>query len=1329
MTDATAATAATEAPDRSALRRVLPIVAAWTLALTFLAVAVVSLGGRIAVAQLAGAEARVAEELGARLGLEVELGSLDGRFQVLHPVIDVTELRLRPPDADVAVHASRIQLEVDVLRSLLRRSLVPAALVVDDLSVALERSADGEVRLAGSVVQADVALTDVIEFFRTAGYVQFEAGELFLHREGGEGPDRLGLDGLLQYRWGEARGRLDLVYQAHDQERPATGSLYYRLRGDPLSGVIPRGHIELQMADLVLAERVADWWPEGPALSGELAVLDVIGELHPETGVRLDIDARADRLRVGASPTLENVELTLAASGLGAATGSLRLGRSAGEVDGVPLDLEGLEAHWRGLDDYPQVLLAAPGFASAPLLHVLLSTPGLPEMAERWLQGLAPEGSVRDARLLIEPGTQRFALAASVRDLHLDAYRGAPAVAGADLELVLFERGGWIDLESGPFGLHFPEVFPSGWDYQRGHGHIELAFGEQGVTVQGSGIEIVGDGVHAQGAFLLDLPGDEAERSFSLMLGIREAEAGRTREFLPSRMPAALRTWLVEAVRRGDVEQGGVVISGLMLPHLRGPLRPELFFDIAGGQLAFDPRWPIAEDIRGRLVVERGDFRGALASGRLGGLELRDVALHVPGLEGVIGSLSMRGAGRAPAAAGLDFLASMPVEAAFLRGLADWSSVGAIDLDYDLSIPLDGSALEHTEIGVDLDLEQLFIADLALDVATVSGRLEYQHPGRLHGTNLTGEVFSGPVSVAIEGGLEAEEAGLRIGLQGLADAQAVGVWTTVDALLGASGTIDYEVDLAIAPSGTIVLDFASDAEDLRTGLPEPVARGDGPLRMQLLAAPDDDWMLHYDWGSHAGAFRTRDQAFVAGSMGFGVDHPDLPEAGLVARGRIDRIDLRAWSDALADIEATAVARGRPPTRQRTAADLDVALEFAATAWDEAELGPASLAVSGSTVDAQFAIDSSPVAGRLRARIDEPLDLNIEQLRWPPVEAGDDADEEAAPFSLAGDAIDPARLVAMNVRIAGLNWHGEHVGSLAFELRPASELLVVDNILADLRGLEFGPDPDGRSRLEWRFGSRPQSRYKGRIFGSDSGRILEAWGVAPTLDTDAFAFDLDLAWPGAPMAFTARELDGRVRIEADRGRFVQVEAGTGPLRLIGLFNFAAIARRMRLDFTDVYQRGMAFDEIDGVLDFDSGRVRSARPLRILGPGSSFRIGAELDLVSEFLEGDIIVTLPVSRNLPWYAAYAILLANPITGAGVLVAERVFRDQIDRFSSARYRLRGTLEQPEVSFVSIFADEVDLPARLRPEDEPNLDWLLDDPFFWPDEYPAARAHEEDDS
>ena len=96
------------------------------------------------------------------------------------------------------------------------------------------------------------------------------------------------------------------------------------------------------------------------------------------------------------------------------------------------------------------------------------------------------------------------------------------------------------------------------------------------------------------------------------------------------------------------------------------------------------------------------------------------------------------------------------------------------------------------------------------------------------------------------------------------------------------------------------------------------------------------------------------------------------------------------------------------------------------------------------------------------------------------------------------------------------------------------------------------------------------------------------------------------------------------------------------------------------------------------------------MRIVGPQSSIVVTGDLEITSRALDGELVVTLPVSKNLPWAAAYAALFANPLAGAGVMVAERIFRDQIDKYSSARYRIGGTVDEPEVVFDTIFNNEV---------------------------------------
>lgn len=1336
-------------PTRSGLRGWLPAVAAWLLLLAFLAVALVTLAGRLMVHQLAGSEQLVAEQLAARLGVEVEIDRLAGRFQVLHPIVDVHGLRLRPPGGEVAMKAERIQLEVDVLRSLWQRTLVPAALMLDGFRLELERSEHGQLRLLGGVVEADIAILDILQFFQTAGYVSVESGEIHVHRLHDSTVESVSIGGVLEHRRGEGRGHLELGYRAEAGAQRSHGTLFYRLRDDPFGGVLPRGRFRVELGGLGISAVTLSWLPGMPLLEGSLEELVIVGQLHPDTGVELVIEARAPELDFVRGPRLEDVDVGLQARGLGARDGRLRLLRGSAEVDGVELDLDGLDVNWRSSEDAVEIRIIAERFASTPLLRLIESTQRVPPLAERWLAGLAPRGEVRDARLLIESGRGRFALQARVDDLHLEPFRGAPGITQADLDLVLYEGGGWIDLDSGPFGLHFPDVFSQPWDYDQGRGRVDLAFAPGGVAVEGSGIEIVADDVHVHGAFALRLPEDEAERSIGLMIGIDSADASRTPEFLPARMPPALRGWLVNAIRGGRMDSGGVVINGLLLPHLRpGPLRPELFFEISDATLAFDPRWPLGREVEGRLLVERGAFSAHVEAGELGGLELRDIDLRLAGLDGSPEPLTVAGSGFAEAAAGLAFLESMHVDTGLVAGLAGWEASGRVDLDYELAIPLGGTPLggtplggtplggtplggtrlggtplEHARIGIDLDVDRLRVPMLNLDVDDIEGRLDYRHPGVLSSAALTGEMLGGPVTAKLAAIMLPGASEVRLDFDGRADAGVLAAWTTVDALEGARGEFDYRADLNIAADGSAVLELASAAEGVVTGLPEPLDGGGGPLRLRLQADRDADWSVAVDFGGHSGAFRVRERDFVAGTMGLGTTLPDLPEQGLIVRGDIEGIDLGAWFEALAAIEAAAVARGRPRTRSRTAADLDVELIFQRTRFDGVELGPARLRVGGTTVATEVEIDSEPVSGRLLAIIDEPLEVDLEHLRWPLAESANGAD------LMAASELDPARMIPMNVSVKRLNWAGSEVGSLRFELRPQTDLLMVDHIEADLRGLEIGADAEGRSRFEWRFGVRPQTRFQGRISGVESSEVLAQWGLAPTLDAEKFVITMDLAWPGGPRDLTARALDGRVHFEVDRGRFVQVDAGAGPLRVIGLFNFAAIARRMRLDFTDVYRRGMAFDEIDGVLDFDSGIVRSAKPMKILGPGSSFRIAAELDVISQELDGDIVVTLPVSRNLPWYAAYAILLANPITGAGVLVAERVFRDQIDRFSSARYKLRGHLDQPEVTFVSIFADEVDLPDRLPPAEALDIDWLLEDPFFWPDEYLPRLSSEETDS
>ena len=164
--------------------------------------------------------------------------------------------------------------------------------------------------------------------------------------------------------------------------------------------------------------------------------------------------------------------------------------------------------------------------------------------------------------------------------------------------------------------------------------------------------------------------------------------------------------------------------------------------------------------------------------------------------------------------------------------------------------------------------------------------------------------------------------------------------------------------------------------------------------------------------------------------------------------------------------------------------------------------------------------------------------------------------------------------------------------------------------------------------------------------------------------------------------------------------MQADANVGPLKLLGIFDFASIGRRFRFDFDDVVESGFSFDKISGSSRFNQGIVDVVDPIIIEGAASIFKVGGRINLVDRQLDNDMIVTLPVNRNLPWYAAYSAIAVGPLTGAGVFIAQKLFRRQINAMSSAKYKITGSVDEPVIEFVSIFDDTV----RETPEDSLDL-------------------------
>ncbi|MBZ1530430.1 hypothetical protein J3323_11320, partial [Leuconostoc mesenteroides] len=143
---------------------------------------------------------------------------------------------------------------------------------------------------------------------------------------------------------------------------------------------------------------------------------------------------------------------------------------------------------------------------------------------------------------------------------------------------------------------------------------------------------------------------------------------------------------------------------------------------------------------------------------------------------------------------------------------------------------------------------------------------------------------------------------------------------------------------------------------------------------------------------------------------------------------------------------------------------------------------------------------------------------------------------------------------------------------------------------DLKGLHI----DGSGGWEWEPGSS-SSWYKGRLDGKNLGDVLKAWGFAPTVTSRDFRMDVDGRWPGSPAWVSLNRYSGSLDAALRSGQFVEVEGSAQALRVFGLLNFNSIGRRLRLDFSDLFSKGLAYDRVKGLLVASEGVYVTREPI--------------------------------------------------------------------------------------------------------------------------------------
>lgn len=276
-----------------------------------------------------------------------------------------------------------------------------------------------------------------------------------------------------------------------------------------------------------------------------------------------------------------------------------------------------------------------------------------------------------------------------------------------------------------------------------------------------------------------------------------------------------------------------------------------------------------------------------------------------------------------------------------------------------------------------------------------------------------------------------------------------------------------------------------------------------------------------------------------------------------------------------------------------------------------------------------------------------------------------------------------------------------IGRLSFLVSKDEERLSFKKIVFSGFGLDLGKrledEPSERSLLSiFRKDDQVNTRFQGNISTknlTDSLLGLEEEGdKGLNFLAGAGNLNLDINWEGLPSQFDVNKIQGNLSFRADDFVTKEVESdfigSSDFLKIISLFNISnTFGDLTNINFKEKFNKGFQADRVEGSLEFKRDQIKTSSPIVFKSGSGEFKWDGFIQKTKEGeldnLDFDIVITLPLREYLP---AYALILGGPVTAATVFIAGKAFKKPLNKLSSGKWKITGTIEDPNTEFVEWF-------------------------------------------
>ena len=1286
----------------------------------------------------------VSDYLSRQLKAQVSIKSLSAEWDGLKPTVDLRDLRISSQSGQPILGLQQAQMRVDLLSSFLHARLVWSSLTLGKVEMDFAQADDGFWHLSGlsQATKADEPRADLdplIDMSLLSRRIEFNQSQLNLHFASG---DKTSLYAPL-LRMENLKDFHRLTLQVDVNNQPKSLFLVMEGTGDPRKreSFTSNGFVQLNkfptsepiaaVTALLLHGIKAEvhsegsldarlWFSSRPQHQG----FDVVGNLGVQ---RLSVPVMTQKLALDSFKTdlvghwLYSGNWQLALQNLGAKVNQQHLEKVNFAVSAADFEAPViLHMQHLNLNHLSQTLDSAGILGEAHLRDII--------------RQLSLQGELRNVEVAIpRQDPKEWEVTANLQQVGVNAWRGVPALRKVDGYLHAGQRGGFVDIDSrNGFSMHYHPTYNAPMEYQQAKGQVAwwLQPENNQIYVNSGALEFINGDEYAKGYMWLALPWkhNTGDVDLYLQIGARHLNASLYNKYTPAVIPPSLLNWLEASIgphNTGFVNQVGFTYRGTLNNTSHAAHSHQLFLDVSHAQLKYHPEWPALEAMDGRLLVSDDDVFASVDKARLFDSQVSDSYINVsPNPDGKGSLLNLTGQVSGPASDGLRVLRETMLRRYVGANMDSWKLDGHLQTQLNLAVPLaaDGSGAAQ-QVDVDIDAPNFEMGHLKLALQNLQGHIQFNQETGLSSEGLRATLFDEPVTALLSTKKQGESSQTLVNFSGEVDSDNLAKWSQRPEALFMQGKIPYraqvELNHSVAaakgdePFALVTVD--SQLNGVKVDLPAPygkTAASEAPLSFRM-ALHERTSLIHVSYGANLKTLLLLDAAsnkLINANVALGEEAKLSETPQFLVSGKLPTLDIEPLKKVLQRYQ-NYTARLAPPVTQEQQAAVDAApsalvagLPFKATiTLAHYEVGPLDLkdvAVMASPTPSAWDVHfTNPVTSGevlLPNDVTQPVRIDLDHLHLTSNLLGIQPDLPTNPANPGevvprGPSVDPRALPLANVTVKALFMDDKNYGNWSLQIRPNAQGVVFDDIHGSVRGVKVGGlDTEVKgARLQWLLDEAgATTHFTGVLSSTNISEVLREWQKPDSLESKSARFGVDVAWIGDPQDFELKKLSGNMDIALEKGRFKRSPAGgsDGFLRLMAILNFDSLARRLRLDFSDLYKSGLAYDKINGKVNFVPGTMTFTEPLVVLTPSSRLQLAGKLDLEHEKINGRLIATLPVVGNFTFFTA---LVTGLPAAAGIYVVSKLFKKQVDQATSIGYTIRGGWDDPKMSFDRLFESQ----------------------------------------